>query len=127
MYFSRFLFGPIRNMEWPALKWWNSKRLEYNIKLLLCLIIAQFLLAMVAISTSTGGEFDFVRRLLGAIITDIVILALVNVFYFLMPVLELVFFRKINILYRKYSFALLNILNLVFILVATVMLFVIKL
>jgi len=121
MYISKFIFGPSGQMELSAIKWWNSKRWEYNLKFLSCLLAAQFLFALVALSLSAHSEVGMGRKILGALTADALILVAVNLIYFLFPLLELMLFKKIYILYRKYTFAFLNLINLGIILGAFIM------
>lgn len=127
MYINSFIFGPMISMGAPAFSWWESKRLEYNLKFISCLLIAQLLFFLVAISNVGLAEFDIVRRIMGAIVTDVIFLLALNIIYFAWPIVELVIFRKINIIFRKYMYALLNILNLIIVIGALLIVFLSKL
>jgi hypothetical protein len=119
-----FIFGPMQAMEKTAYSWWSSKRKEYNIKFLLCLFSAQVLFALVAISSTSNTDVDFLRRITGMLMADLLIILLINLIYFLWPTLEIIFFKKINILYRKYCFAFLNIINVLILLSALIIVFI---
>lgn len=110
MIIHNFIFGPMLSMEKSAYSWWNSKRKEYNIKLLLCFVAAQFLFMLVAVSSTGFADVDIAQRFIRMLIADLFIFLLMNIVYFLWPTLEVIFFRKINVLYRKYCFAFLKVL-----------------
>lgn len=126
MNIHNFIFGPMQSMEKPAYSWWNSKRKEYNIKFLLCLLASQLLFALSAISSISNSEVSILRRVAGMLTTDLLIVLLINIIYFLWPTLEIIFFTKINILFRKYHFALLNILNILIFISALIIVFISK-
>lgn len=116
----------MQSMEKTAYSWWNSKRKEYNIKFLLCLFSAQVLFSLVAISSIGNADAGILRRITGMLVADLLIILLINLIYFLWPTLEVIFFKKINILYRKYCFALLNIINALILVSALIIVFINK-
>lgn len=126
MKIHNFIFGPMQSMEKTAYSWWNSKRKEYNIKFLLCLFSAQFLFALVVISSTSNTDVSILRKITAMLITDLLIIVIINMIYFLWPTLEIFFFKKINILYRKYCFALLNIINVLIFMSALIIVFLAK-
>lgn len=120
-----FLTGPMNQMEKPAFPWWGSKWLEYNIKFICCLFIAQLLFILVAISKS-NENFNFIMKLAGMLQADFLAIILMNIIYFIFPTLEFLLFRRFNILFRKYTFQFLNIINLIIPIFALVIVFVAK-
>lgn len=121
MSFAKFFYGKLDNMELSALRWWNSKRLEYSVRFLICLIIAQLLFLLTAFSLGGIDTSNILQRLMSAFFWDLVLLLLINVVYFLWPCLEVVLFKKINIVYRKNCFAFLNVLNVLIVISAFVL------
>jgi hypothetical protein len=121
-----FLFGPIKNYEMPAFAWWDSKRHEYNIKLVSCLLSAQFIFLLMAISQNKVTSENFVQKISSMLFAGAITVGFFNLIYFLFPALEALLFKKINLLYRRYSFAFLNVINAGFVLTALVALVIVK-
>jgi len=111
MSFARFFYGKLDSMELPAFRWWNSKRVEYSLRFLICLIFSQLLFFLIAFSLGGIDTSNIFQRIVSALLSDVVLLLLVNIVYFLWPVIEVILFKEINIVYRKNCFAFLNLLN----------------
>lgn len=121
----RFFWGQSRDMGLSAFKWWNSKRLEYNLRFLGCLVVGQVLLLMTSYSLGIITVSNILNKVASALLADLVVLVVVNLVYFLWPTLEFLLFRKNPKKYRSVCFAVLNGLNLaivvtVFVLIITV-------
>lgn len=123
MSISQFLMGSIKDMDLPSYQWWNSKREEYNLKFISCLLIGQILFFIASLNFGISNPENALSRVFSALFVDLLIILLINVLYFLWPTLEVLFFKKINKLYRRYCFALLNLVNVLF--VVCVLIFVI--
>lgn len=121
-----FLYGPLTNHELPAFAWWNSKRQEYNIKLVSCLLSAQFIFFLMAISQNRVTLNNFIQKISTMLYAGALTVAFFNLVYFIFPTLEALFFKKINLLFRRYSFALLNIFNAGILIIALVTLVIVK-
>ena len=117
-----FLTGPMIQMERPAFPWWCSKWLEYNIKFVSCVSIAQLLFLLVITSKVSHHHF-FIAKLVHMLRADLLLIVLINVIYFVFPALEFLVFRKVNILFRKYTFQFLNMVSLAFPVLALVIVF----
>jgi hypothetical protein len=120
-----FLTGPMLQMEKAAFPWWGSKWLEYNLKFIFCLFIAQLLFMLAAISMA-DENFNFAVKLVGMLKADLLAIILVNIIYFIFPTLEFILFRKFNILFRKYAFQFLNLINLIIPILALAIIFIAK-
>ncbi len=111
MYVRNYLFGPLGSMELSSFKWWNSKRREYSTKLLYSLLSAQAIFLLWSLSLEGVEPLGALLSIPRALIIDVLLISIVNLIYFIWPTLEFLFFEKINILYRKYTFALLNLIS----------------
>ena len=123
---SRFFFGSAKDASLPAFKWWNSKRLEYNLRFLGCLVAGQVLLLMTSYSLGLETADNILNKIAGALIADLVVLAVVNLVYFLWPAVELLLFRKNPQKYRSVCFAALNGLSLTLFVAIFVLMFALK-
>ena len=123
---QKFLYGNIENMEYGAFRWWNSKRMEYNLKFIGCLVLAQFLLFGAAQSLQLSADKNIYEKLSGTLIADIVIIIVINILYFLIPILETIAFKSYKPKYRKNVFALTNALNLLILVGAIVFVVILK-
>ncbi len=117
---GRFLVGPLGNMDLPSYRWWNSKRKEYNLKFISCLLAAQILFFIAYLTLDISDSESILSRIYRALLVDILIIFIINLLYFLWPTLESLFFKKINKLYRRYCFAVLNLSNIFFVVCALV-------
>jgi len=106
---QNFVFGRLEHMDYPALKWWNSKRLEYNYKFICCLLLAQFLFLGASLSLGITNEHNWFQRLIGALVADLVIIFLANVGFFIWPIMERFAFKRKRVAYRKACYAFANI------------------
>ncbi len=129
-FINRFIYGSSGNMDSAPLEWWNSKRKEYSVRFMACLLIGQALVLFLNLSyltsefTLQGTELKYplkqIEIELGLIIgyslpyilIDFVILVIVNILYFLLPLIEKYLFSKHHRIYRKSSFAFINSLNI---------------
>jgi hypothetical protein len=111
MSIRQFLMGPLENMDLPSYQWWSSKRKEYNLKFISCLLVAQVFFFIASLSLGISNSESILSRILSALFVDAIIILLINLLYFLWPTLEVLFFKKINKIYRRYCFAMLNLLN----------------
>ncbi len=111
MYIKKYLFGPLGSMELSPYKWWNSKRREYSTKLFYNLLAAQCVFLLWSLSSEGVKFFDILFSVPRILIVDVILISIINVVYYIWPTLEYLFFGKINILYRKYTFALLNLIS----------------
>lgn len=109
---SKYFFGNWSNQDLPALKWWNTKRKDYNLRLLSCLLIGQFLVALTSLSLGATTSDNLLDRLTGMLLADLLILISVNILYFLWPVIETLLFKTSPNRYRKVCFAFLNTINM---------------
>lgn len=112
MALKKFLLGNMSSNEPNSFKWWNSKRIEYSLKLLLCLVIAQVIIlaTFLHLNEITANRIGY---WVGQVfVKDIIVLITANIIYFLMPALETVFFKKSKEKYRKIGFGLLNLISL---------------
>lgn len=123
---SRFFFGSARDASLPAFKWWNSKRIEYNLRFLGCLVAGQALLLMTSYSLGIVTEDNILNKIAAALIVDLVVLAVVNLVYFLWPAIELLLFRNNPQKYRSVCFAVLNGLSLALFVAIFVLMFALK-
>lgn len=123
---SRFFFGISGDTSLPAFKWWNSKRLEYNLRFLGCLLAGQVLLLMTSYSLGLATADNILNKIAGALISYLMVLAVVNLVYFLWPALELLLFRANPQKYRSVCFAVLNGLSLALFVAILFLIFAIK-
>jgi len=96
-------------------------RIEYNLKFIGCLVLAQFFLLGASYSLKITTATNLYQRVSGALVADVFIIILINILYFLLPVVEISIFKSNKFKYRKNAFAFINILNL-FILAGTIIL-----
>ena len=123
---NKFLFGPLIDMNLPPYQWWNSKRKEYTLKFVLCLLSAQMLLFLASFSLGVIKTEEFLGKVINALVLDAVLICVMNVLYFLWPTLEILFFKSINLIYRRYCFAFLNIFSASLFLMAVIFVYYIK-
>lgn len=126
MRIGNFLFGPLIDMHLPPYQWWNSKRKEYTLKFFAFFLPAQVFLFMASFSLGRINAENFLEKVLGALVVDAVLICVLNLLYFLWPTLELLFFKNINLLYRRYCFALLNLFSVSLFVMALSFVFYIK-
>jgi hypothetical protein len=81
---------------------------------------------MLAAISMADENFNFAVKLVGMLKADLLAIILVNIIYFIFPTLEFILFRKFNILFRKYAFQFLNLINLIIPILALAIIFIAK-
>lgn len=126
MTLNYFFYGKQGGMELTSFQWWNHKRIEYSLRFISCIVIAQILFLLTAFNLGSIDSSNIIQRIMSAFFTDAILLLLVNILYFLCPILEGILFKKIFIVYRKNCFAFLNLLNVLIVISALVIVFLAK-
>jgi hypothetical protein len=111
-YLNKFFIGRWDNNDLTAFKWWNSKRAEYTIRFLGCLLAGQLLIALASFSLGLTNSENISSRLISLLVGDLILIVFINLLYFLWPAIEAIFFRKSPDGYRKKCFIFLNITNI---------------
>ena len=123
---TRFLYGSQKESELSAFKWWNAKRWEYTIRIVGCVLTAQALFFLVSYSLGGITTENLIRRVVGALVSGLFVTAIVNIIYFLWPIMEIVFFKKSSLAYRKSCFAFINFISLMLPVGAILLIFIVK-
>lgn len=123
---QKFLYGEIYNNDYPAFKWWTSKRKEYNLKLIVCLVLAQLVLSGASYSLGITTIENIIQKTLSALFVDVVLIIFMNIVYFLWPILEIVIFKSKNDIYRKVCFGFINFISATLLAIAIVFVFILK-
>ena len=110
-----FFLGRQDQMNLPALRWWNHNRLAYNLRLIGCLAIGQLLLLWVGYSEGLIPSQGMFHRISVWFWSDLILLAFMNVLYFLLPWLEVAVFKGRPEKFRAYSFAFINTISALFV------------
>ncbi len=110
---TNFLYGDLSKLNLPTYKWWKSKWLEYNTKLIACLFINQVLLYCYGFISGLITFANTPEKVVSSIIALSGIIVLANLFYILWPTVDFLIFRKVSRSFRKFWFSCLNVLSLV--------------
>ncbi len=122
---NNFFFGTISNMELPTLKWWNSKRKEYNLRFISCLLISQLIMFLVSFSLGGITSDNLTSRISSMLVSDLLLIVVINIIYFIWPAIERIGFKN-SPKFRLRCFAFINGLSLMILIGALILMVVTK-
>lgn len=113
-----FFLGRQDHMELTAFRWWNHQRLGYNLRLIGCLLIGQLMILTAGYGEAYYGWDGLMVRIWLGLRSNVALILVFNLLYFLLPWLEGSVFKGRPNRFRAYAFTFINTISALFVVFA---------